>query len=247
MGGVASGSKKNWQMTPALRPGLAPQFAVTLKKLSVTIPNRDEFERQLLVSLNENVPDEEVYREEANMFGRKKMMKQTVAENTKAKAKILQRRVKIGLHNGRSLLSNVEWTEVEVEESDHDDDVLMDFGSKQVLSGLPKTDLAAIVVVMEYIIRPAKSSVKSHAETGRKGKDTTAENFVVVVGSQVYVPYDGKRLRLRNEAKSRDKESNVVKLSLFNDQRCRLFSNDHVYNPNEDDIEDEEDGVKSIR
>jgi len=246
LGGEAFGSKKNWQMTPSLRPGLAPNFTMTLKKLAVTIPDRDNFERQLLSSLNENVPEEEVYKEESNMFGRKKMMKQTVAENTKAKAKILQRRLKIGLHNGHSLLSNMEWTEVEVEESDHDDDVLMDFASKQILAGFPKSSLTAVVVVLEYVIRPAKSSVKSHAETGRKGKNSTAENFIVVVGSQVYVPYDGKRLRLRNESKSRDKEPNVVKLSLFNDQRCRLFSNDHVYNPNEDDLEDEEDGVKTI-
>ena len=73
LGGDASGSKKNWQMTPALRPGLAPNFTMTLKKLAVTIPDRDDFERRLLSSLNENVPEEEVYKEEANMFGRKKV------------------------------------------------------------------------------------------------------------------------------------------------------------------------------
>lgn len=90
------------------------------------------------------------------------------------------------------------------------------------------------MILLEYIIRPAISSVKSHAETGRKGKDSTAENFVVVVGSQVYVPYDGQRLRLRNGAKNRGKDTNDVSLSFFNDQRCRLFSNDHIYNPNEE-------------
>jgi hypothetical protein len=194
IGGEASGSKKNWQMSPALRPSLAPTFNLSLKNISITIPDRDEFERNLLSSLNSNVPDEEVYKEESNMFGRKKMMKQTISENTKAKAKILQRRLKIGLHNGRSLLSGTNWVEVEVEESDHDDDVLMDFARKQVVENFSKNNLTAVVVMLEYIIRPAISSVKSHAETGRKGKDSTAENFVVVVGSQVYVPYDGQRL-----------------------------------------------------
>jgi hypothetical protein len=118
-------------------------------------------------------------------------------------------------------------------------------GKKQTLANFNKHELTGVVMILEYIIRPAQSFVKSNTEAGRRGKDTTAENFIVVVGSQVYVPYDGKRLRLRNIPKVSDRNPNKVSLALFADQRCRIFSNDHVYNPYEME-DDEEEETKLI-
>ena len=248
LGGDCTGSRRNWQLSPELRPKLAQSFNLQFKGISVTIPDRDEYERGLLSSLNEQMPEEEVFREERNMFGVKKMLKQNVSTvSNKARAKIIQRRLKIGVHNGRTLCSD-SWTEIEVEESENDDDELVDLAKKQVVSNYPKHELMAVVIILEYVIRPAKSSVKSNTEAMRKGRDSTAENFTIVVGCQVYIPYDGKRLRLRNEPKETERSQNFVGLSLFCDQRCRAFTNDYVYNPREEvDPDDEEDAGKVIK
>jgi Ca2+-binding EF-hand superfamily protein len=223
---------------------------VILNNVSIRIDDRTKFENRLLKSLS-NMPEEEVYREHKNFLGVKKNMKQDALESGKAKNKIIHRRIKFGVHTGRCLVSD--WITCELDEDDGGD-VLSSSASKIKLDNYIKSDYTAVVCLIEYVVRPGVSSVKSSTETARKEKITTAENYTVVVGSAVYVPYDGRRLRLRNTDNGREgsKKSksgdNGINLNLLSDSRCRVFSNDHIYNPKADVYdEDDDDGAGGDR
>ena len=66
IGGDASGSKKSWNFAPELHPKLAPKLNLLFKNLTVMIPERDTYERNLITSLNAQIPEEEVFKEEVS-------------------------------------------------------------------------------------------------------------------------------------------------------------------------------------
>jgi len=242
LGGTVSGTKKAWYVSPVLRPKMAPTAKLEFSSIVINIPEREEYERSLLSSLSDGMPSEEIYREETTIFGGKKLRKQQEAKDDKSRAKIIERKLKFGLHNGRTLLGKG-WNEIELEEGE-DDDQLLSMESKYAMKNFYKQENCAIVSILEYVIRPAHASVKGHSQEVRSGKTTTAENYTVVIGAQAYTPFDGKILRLRNtEKKSNDK--NAVDLALLCDARARIFTTDHIFNPRDrDDGEEEVDRVK---
>ena len=100
------------------------------------------------------------------------------------------------------------------------------------LEGYVKHPLMALVIMVEYTLRTkAKEAGRSKQQQilaiGSSGKRTDAEGLPqeqsalqVILGTQIYVPFDGKHLRLRNTP--RDVSASTAVTCLSDASQCFL-------------------------
>eukprot|EP00903_Cladosiphon_okamuranus_P007182 g6974.t1 len=250
--GSASDGGGRWNLSP-VRPRLAVCLEFRLSALRVIIPGRDGYERDLLRHLGEDIPDQEIVKTTTHQhtLGFSTTQREVVAssagggrgggngEGSRQRVKIVDRRAKIGFHNGHTLVLPHEWVETHLEETDEADVLMLpeDVSSLNV-DGYVAHPLFALVVLVEYTIRTRPKATASGGRggggRGRKGDplsqaqaELSNSALPVVVGMQVFLPHDGKRLRLRNTP--RDDENMDICLRLAADKKVRLVTTELVY------------------
>lgn len=124
------------------------------------------------------------------------------------KATIVSRFLKVGMHNGRTLIRQNDdefWQYLKMDEQDDvDEDLLRHHSMKDPrLTGFSKHKLFSLVFLLEYSIRVGSKRSKlseSKMEEGKGGDDgqPLIIKVPIVLGGQTYCPFDGKRLRVRN-------------------------------------------------
>ena len=85
------------------------------------------------------------------------------------------------------------------------------------LPGYTKHPLHAVLVFLEYEIRPLQDA-------------GSTQTFTVALGCGVYVPFDGKKLRLRS-----GRDPRYVELELLADATCRSTARNFVFPPSSDE------------
>lgn len=182
---------------PYLKPKLASTITLLLEDIRVKIKNRAKLEDVLLryVGFRRSIV-------EANGNAKKKAV-----SAAKKRDKIIARRVAIGIHNGRALTlrrrpdSIDGWKRVDLTRLDGDVMAVAD-GVRIEVPGYVRHPLVALVVALEYEVRPEQPAAKTY------------ETIRVTLGLQAYVPFDGTRLRLRT-----GREERYVELQLETSER----------------------------
>jgi hypothetical protein len=221
----------------------------------VLIPQRRSLEKELLASVVAELPNlgKEVKQPMANFLGvtmgRSVMGMSgttiTDAANVRDKRAVIRaRHLKVGLHNGRTLLRQEDddfWTYLNLEEVDDgtpdEDDLLQHVSTRNVrLSQFFKHRLCSLVCLLEYHVKIYNKKPKGdEGKTGDSKLDSAPGNpaemsikVAIVLGGQVYCPFDGKRLRLRTSAPQSDP---AVMLHLMPDDRCRILTTELIFTP----------------
>ncbi|KAH8044573.1 Ca2-binding protein [Aureococcus anophagefferens] len=187
---------------------LATEHVLVLEELRVKVEDRGRLEQALL-----------------NYVGFQQTKTAAGGQTVEKREKIVGRRLAVGLHNGRALtLRRTEptgFTYVDLDRADGDVLAAAE-GARVVLPGYCKHALFAVVVVvaLEYEVRPLQRvPVLS-------GGAAAPQTFRVCLGLQGYVPFDGKRLRLRT-----GRDAKYVEVALAVDDTCREVSSHFVWPP----------------
>mmetsp|Transcript_34093 Transcript_34093/g.50049 ORF Transcript_34093/g.50049 Transcript_34093/m.50049 type:complete len:1438 (+) Transcript_34093:97-4410(+) len=226
IGGELMKNGASWLLNPCVSPALASTYRLMVNNSKVSIHRRLEYEESLLHYVNEIYLDAASTKKK-NIFGRAKLVKQCVPLNGSGsiKGEIISRALKFGIHNGHALRGN-KWYGVELSETYHDLDSLQSNRSIHI-DGFVKHRLCALVSILQYSVKIARTTTKSHAEQAGKGTLISSDIINVVAGCQVYLPYDGKLLRLKN---TKSKQNKVV-CTLLHGSSCRIFTSNHIFSP----------------
>ncbi|CAM9099649.1 unnamed protein product, partial [Hapterophycus canaliculatus] len=173
-----------WIMSP-VRPRLAACLELRLSALRVIIPGRGGYERDLLKHLGEDTPDQEIVKTTTHQhtLGFSTTQREVVSSSSVGggrggkgrggaqKAKIVDRRAKIGFHNGHTLVLPHEWVETHLEETDEDDVLMLPVEVTSLsVDGFVAHPLFALVVLIEYTIRTRPKEAGSGRGGGGRGR-----------------------------------------------------------------------------
>lgn len=196
---------------PAITPGspeIAQPILIRLSDCCLEWMQRLEFESRIVKNLAQNL----------------------AVPISNDQTRVLRRTLKIGLHNGHTVIGG-NWLSLDLEEDREHRDVL--FPSQEVIEirGYVPHDLMAIAFVLEYEIGtfvPLDRHVNSKtilSSTMRDDKLVTT----IVVGSNVFIPFDGKTINLcSRESKSGDEDSSV-EIPLRTDEVCKYLSTKPIF------------------
>ncbi|KAH8048641.1 Ca2-binding protein [Aureococcus anophagefferens] len=192
----ASGAEA-WHLAPNLKPRLATEHVLVLEELRVKVEDRGRLEQALL-----------------NYVGFQQTKTAAGGQTVEKREKIVGRRLAVGLHNGRALtLRRTEptgFTYVDLDRADGDVLAAAE-GARVVLPGYCKHALRRRAPLQRA---PVLSGGAAAPQTFR------------VPRAQGYVPFDGKRLRLRT-----GRDAKYVEVALAVDDTCREVSSHFVWPP----------------
>lgn len=171
--------------------------------------------------------------------------KQLGIESYYGNIQISSRTMKLGIHNGHTIISN-EWISVPLTEDNQDENLLLMTENMIDISEFVPHDLTALVVALEYEFKIAtncsSSSFSSQlfpSQTLRRSFEHNQQTVTVCVGASAFVPYDGSRLVLNNHpniSTDQDKMNSLdnrdelaVQVDLKCDSTCSLLSNKPMY------------------
>jgi hypothetical protein len=182
----------------------------------------------------------------------------TLSEPQTIRFQVLERRLRFVLHNGRQLVAGVGGTvrlgerdRTAAESEGNQAPVTELFATKGSadhedrhacvkLKGLCRHKHAALVVLLEYVVRPEQNGVRVPLLPGGEGSagpqqsdehlTAHAARVTVVVGAGHFLPFDGKRLRLRGTTDGRaldvpcDEKAGRFTLALQVDEAARALA-----------------------
>jgi Ca2+-binding EF-hand superfamily protein len=229
-----------WMPLPA-RPHLAPAYELRVNGVRIMIPDRLAYEDSMLRSLGQELPSVEIVKSSTgkSFTGLKSTSREVVGSGGNArdlKARVVDRRIKFGLHNGHTLVTPGGWVEARLAETDDDDILALAEGVRSLdLDSYSKHPLTALIVVLEYTVRTKSREASRGASSGARHTDAVAaaqaelqtRALPMIAGMQTFVPFDGKRLRLRNTL--RDSGGMDMEMPLIADKRIRIVTSDPVF------------------
>ena len=187
------------------KPSVAIPLTLRVNDCDVFIPDRAAFENRLVSSVAKSLA-------------------------STLDAQIISRTLKIGLHNGHTIVGG-EWQSYELVEDKNDRDVLAIRESAVEVHGYAPHELMGLVFLVEYEVgTPAPSQSRFDTQAMIKSLSTVRNGNMltnVVIGTSVYLPYDGKSMVLKNTDNSSDWEG--IELKLRSDDFCGIFSPKPVF------------------
>ena len=152
------------------------------------------------------------------------------------KAQVLKRRLKIGLHNGHSVLSG-EFQSYSLFESKDEPNVLV-LEEAVAVRGYVPHELMALVMILEYDVgMPYDQHQHYNTQALIKNMSKVRDGHMVttvVMGASVYVPFNGKKVALKNTGRDDDID---IELKLHANKFCNLFTNKPVFTDKESRLE----------
>ena len=145
-----------------------------------------------------------------------------------SKVFVVSRKLRIGLHNGNTVLGG-DWQTYPLQEDSGDHDVLFTPPKTDItVEGYVPDSFMALAFLVEYELGiPAprhthfNSQLMMRSTTWADGRLVTA----FTVCSSVYIPFNGSRLLLKNTATSAGSDEGVdIELQLLKDEACTLLS-----------------------
>ena len=189
--------KRGLILVPAT-PSVCIPMTLKLADLQLIIPKRSDLERRMIESTMRGPGD---------------------ASN----AQILSRTLKVGLHNGHTVMSG-EWRSFKLQEDDKDKELLFTAEEIVEIGGYVPSEFVGLVFLINYEIGlPSQSSTHYNSQammnsTMRRGKAVTFVNL----GAALFVPSNGRAIFLRNRSK---KEGDFgVELPLRYDDLCAVLT-----------------------
>ena len=224
-------SHENYIISPA-KPILAPELSININVVKISIPDRLVLEEALKNHARRGLPN--VQKEDNNKSKRNK--KEETEKKDDVKVKILSRFLKVGIHNGRTLMYQDDyetWKYLKLDEDKTDRTTLKPPTGRWItVERYVQSEYFAIVFILEYGVRigpelPFKFGGKDEEE--KLNNATKSFRIPVVLGMQTFVPFDGKRLRCRTRPKHLE-EAGLVELNMEPDShRIRIVSQDLIF------------------
>jgi len=186
-------------------PRLASAFTLRIGNLQMYMPDRRAMEVKML-------------QEYASLLQMKDF----------SKVFVVSRKLRIGLHNGNTVLGG-DWQTYPLQEDSGDHDVLFTPPKTDItVEGYVPDSFMALAFLVEYELGiPAprhthfNSQLMMRSTTWADGRLVTA----FTVCSSVYIPFNGSRLLLKNTATSAGSDEGVdIELQLLKDEACTLLS-----------------------
>ena len=188
------------------KPSVAIPLSLKISGFDVFIPDRAAVENRMVTSVAKNL-----------------------AAINGADAQIISRTLKIGLHNGHTILGG-DWQCYDLNESKDDKETLT-IDSTVEVHGFAPHELMGLVFLVEYEVGiPVPSQARYDTQAMIKSFSTVRNGQMVtnvVLGSTIYLPYDGKSMLLRNTEMSADWSG--IELKLRNDDICSILSPKPVF------------------
>ena len=158
--------------------------------------------------------------------------------NEGAKAQVLKRRLKVGLHNGHTVLSG-EFQSYSLFESKDEPNVLLLEDDVSVRGYVPH-ELMALVMIVEYDVgMPYDQHQHYNTQALLKNLSKVRDGHMVttvVMGVSVYVPFNGRKVVLKNTDANEDVDVDI-ELKLHANKLCNLFTHKPVFTDKEGRIE----------
>jgi len=196
IGGVSASKNslglKSSKLTPVSQLHLATSLAIHLSALRLVFPNgRKRFEASIVNGVIKTNPFIEVQRDYLRFLGI------TFRKNAKsklmrvAKASITGRSLRIGVHNGHSLIGQDDnkWSEIELYPSDSDPNVLICNRSSYSLPIFFDHPLCAIVVLSKYNLELSVTAQDRSTMRNYSKKLDRATQINVTAGYQIILPF----------------------------------------------------------
>jgi Ca2+-binding EF-hand superfamily protein len=187
---------------PALKPRLAMNMKFKIANCQLFVPKRPALEDIMIKTVSKVNPKAD-------------------------KINILQRVLKVGLHNGHTVISG-HWHSEKLKEDRDDDEILLTDNAVINLYGYVPDPYMALVFVIEYQIgvtvtesaqHDSKSLIASMSKRGDQETVTTS-----VLGTAVYIPYDGKRIRTTNKTTEKSSDDVDIEIKVLKDETCEILS-----------------------
>lgn len=205
------------------KPIIAIPMKLSLVDFQLLIPDREELERRMILSLT-NANDDGM-----------------------SQIQIISRNLKVGLHNGHTIIGGEWQTQSLIEDTEEKDMLFTSLQKIDVLGYVPH-DLMNLVFLIEYEIGipvQHKSYYNSQAilnSTMKKGKAVTT----IVIGASIFIPSNGSTIFLRNRPKRKDGMG--VELQLQYEDIATILSGRQVYGSTDKIlIKRAEDAIKKIK
>ena len=217
----------SWKLTPAYELHLASQIPIYLSAIRLVFPHgRTRFETSIVTGTLKTHPYIEVPRDQVKFLGI------SFRRNTKSKlirvtkASITRRALRVGVHNGHSLIGGDDkWSEIELQPSNSDPNVLA--GSKN-MHNMPifyDHSFCAIVVLLKYYLELSVSAYDRSAFRSYSKRLYRAAQCSVTAGYQIILPF-------HREGVYQDPiESLSVHFPLLHDTLCANFSDSPIHTP----------------
>ena len=188
----------------ARQPFPRAALSVELSEFDVFLPDRANFERKLVSSVVKSMFDYD-----------------------RVDATIISRTLKVGLHNGHTILGGT-LMDHNLAEDDEDENILIVPDDFQVRGYVPH-ELITMVFLVEYEVAVP---VRHDAKVNKKAMHNTftsirEENMItkVVVGCAVHTPFDGKRIITNTSLGA----NGMVQCLLWNDDTCAIMTPHPVF------------------
>ncbi|KAJ1442329.1 hypothetical protein B484DRAFT_442214 [Ochromonadaceae sp. CCMP2298] len=144
-----------------------------------------------------------------------------------SKVQILSRRLRVGLHNGNTVLGG-DWQTHKLMEDPKAPDLLDTEARVVVVEGYTPHVFMALAFLVEYELgTPAQKMTHFNSQAMVRSTRWLDGRMVTTftVCAAVYIPYDGRRLLLRNTGVSNPDEDEVdINLPLLKDEACRILT-----------------------
>jgi len=188
------------------KPNIASPVSLKVSKCDVLIPDRENVEKRLVNSVTKSVP--------------------AIGINA---PQVLSRTLKIGLHNGHTVLGG-EYQAYALQVDGDDEDILLVSEDAIDVHGYVPHELMSLVCVIEYEIGMPIPSL--HAKDMLNSISMIRDGQIVttvVLGTTLYVPSDGKILFLKNSKPAANGDAPGVELTVRTDESCSIFSPKPVF------------------
>jgi len=219
---------KYWKLTPVSELHMASQIPIHLSALRLIFPNgRARFETSIINGALKTHPYIEVPRDQVKFLGI------TFRKNAKSKlirvtkASITRRALRLGVHNGHSLIGGDDdkWSEIELHPSDSDHNLLLGNKNSYSLPIFFDHSLCALVILLKYNLELSVSAQdRSTLRTYSKKLHRVAQ-INVTAGYQIILPFQTAG------ATHVSLDSLSVHLPLLHDTNCAEFSDSPIHTP----------------
>ena len=218
LGASISKEKESWSVSPPKEIVLCQLLKLDLSEIQIIFHNMVDHDQRFMDFINESI-----LRNESQHLKKKKTtgMKRFVKNGLKSlinssKANNICRRIKCSVHNGHCYFnSNI----IELEKDKTNKDCLRAKTNTSVY--YVKHPLCVLVMTLEYSIKYSRIQPDSNStETLPNNVSNSSKMDPICLGSIIYLPFDGKHLRLSKQAD----ENFTTKMSLDNDEMHRVLA-----------------------
>eukprot|EP01038_Epipyxis_sp_PR26KG_P004534 gene4534-6404_t len=194
------------QLLPSF-PKIGELMTVHIANCQVCIPNREMLEVKLNASFIKELD-----------------------KDKSEKVQIVSRTLRIGLHNGHTIIGG-DWKPYDLVEDKEDRDILFTKDETLVLSGYYPHELMTLVFIVEYEVGvplPSTKHFDSHNVMDSTSEQTKHIIHGLTFGAAIYLPCDGKKIILKNTQHADDSEGNEdgvdIELKILRDEICVVLS-----------------------